>query len=296
VERKGGFVEMFGSKNMKFFLHNSKIKDAEIILLGVPDSSGSKSKRKNEVSKAPDYIRNISNQEEVFDKKKGRKTESSSGVIRKKVHDLGNLKKNTLRRQILGILKSEKIPIVIGGDHSVTTEVMKGVNDCKKNISLVYFDAHPDIRCAEDSYYGSVICDIGKLENFNEKKSIEVGTRAPEREEIENLKSKHMMTITPFDIQEIGIKKVFQKIKRRVGKCKVYLSIDMDVVDPAFAPGVDTPVPGGLSSEEFLYLIKKITGLGLIGMDIVEVSPKHDIQEHTGHLVSRAIAEVIGSL
>lgn len=280
----------------KFFLHNSKLKDAEIIILGVPDSSGSRSKRSRGVSKAPDFIREVSQEEEIFDREGKRKTHSQSGIIRKKVCDVGNIKKNVLRNEIAGIIKQGKIPIVLGGDHSITTESLKGINDAGKNISLIYFDAHPDIRCAKEEYFGSVVCDISKLENFSPKKSVEIGVRAPEEEEIKRLKSGDLMIITPFDIQELGVKKIFERIRRRVGKCDIYLSIDMDVVDPAFAPGVDTPIPGGLSSQQFIYLVKKIAELGIMGMDITEVNPKYDIQNRTGHLVSRTIAEIVGSL
>ena len=69
----------------------------------------------------------------------------------------------------------------------------------------------------------------------------------------------------------------------------------MDVLDPAFAPGVDTPVPGGLTSQQLIFLLKKISSLGLIGMDVVEINPKYDEQKMTSHLASRIIAEVIQS-
>jgi len=283
----------------KFFLHNSKLKDAEVVLLGVPDSSGSHSKRAKGVAKAPNYIRKVSVEEDTFETDKGRsKAYASSGIVDMKVHDLGNIKKKAIRKEISRIIKSDKMPVVLGGDHSITTEILKGVNGVKKDISLIYFDAHPDFICtSKDEYYGSVVCDISKLRNFNIKKSLEIGIRVPEEEESKELKKRNLMIITPFDIKELGIKKTFEKIKKRVGKSKnIYLSIDMDVIDPAFAPGVDTPVPGGLSSTEFIYLAKKIAGLGLIGMDITEVNPKEDVKGRTGHLASRIIAEVLGSL
>lgn len=93
----------------------------------------------------------------------------------------------------------------------------------------------------------------------------------------------------------MGVKKVFRKIKSRVGKY-IYISIDMDVLDPAFAPGVSSPVPGGLNSNELIYLLKKLSGLKLVGFDVMETNPKYDIQYMTSHLASRIIIEMISSM
>jgi agmatinase len=281
---------------MKFYLHNSSMSKADVIMLGVPDSSGSKSKRAKGVAMAPDHIRRISNELDVFDKKGERKVQASTGIIGQKVYDAGDVKKKDLRKEVAGIIKAGKIPIILGGDHSITLEILRGVNDVKKNIALIYFDAHPDFRCTDEEYYGSVVCDISKMSNFKIEKSVEVGIRAAEKEEIENLKSKKMMTITPFDVQDIGIKKVFEKIKKRVGNSHVFVSLDMDVLDPAFAPGVDVPVPGGISSEELIYLVKKIAGLKVVGLDIVEINPQFDKENMTSHLASRIVAEFLESL
>jgi agmatinase len=276
---------------MKFFLHNSSLENSEIVLIGIPDESGSRSKRKKGVSKAPDSIRKVSNERDVFGK--NRKVQSQTGIIKKKICDIGNVKKNMIKKTISKLIKKNKIPIVLGGDHSITGEILAGFKNLK-DISLVYFDAHPDIRCTREKYYGSVICDVLKLGNINPKKSLFIGIRASESEEIKNLKSENLFVITPYDISNLGIKKIFEKIKKKVGG-KIYISVDMDVLDPAFAPGVDTPVPGGLTSQQLIFLLKKISSLGLIGMDVVEINPKYDEQKMTSHLASRIIAEVIQS-
>ena len=79
-----------------------------------------------------------------------------------------------------------------------------------------------------------------------------------------------------------------------IGK-NVYISFDMDSVDPAFAPGVSVPVPMGLKNVEAVYLLKAIVNQGIIGMDLMEVCPSYDIKDRTSHLASRIIAEVISS-
>lgn len=276
--------------------NTDKFEDADVIVIGVPDESGSRAKIKG-ASAAPNTIRRLSNKFEVFQWKGGprRVTQAETGIIKQKILDYGNVKKKDITKLIEKIVKQNKIPVTLGGDHSITTQILKGINKVKKNISLVYFDAHPDFRCKKGEYYGSVMCDISKLKNFNVKSSVEVGIRAPEVEEIENIRSKYLRTITPFDIAEKGLKKIFEEIKKKISK-NIYLSIDIDVLDPAFAPGVSTPVPGGLSANQLFYLTKKLAALRIIGVDIMEVNPKRDIQNRTSHLAARLIAEIIASI
>ena len=146
---------------MKFFLHNSSFEDSEVVLIGIPDESGSRSKRKKGVSKAPDSIRMVSNERDVFGK--NRKVQSQTGIIKKKICDIGNVEKNMAKKTISKLVKKNKVPIILGGDHSITSEILAGFKNLK-DISLVYFDAHPDIRCTREKYYGSVVCDVLKLD------------------------------------------------------------------------------------------------------------------------------------
>jgi len=94
------------------------------------------------------------------------------------------------------------------------------------------------------------------------------------------------------DLTSYGVDWAFKQIRRTVGK-NVYLSVDLDVLDPAFAPGVATPYPGGLSSAQLILLCKKIAGLGLAGMDIMEYNPKFDVQDMTGHLATTLLIETL---
>jgi len=98
----------------------------------------------------------------------------------------------------------------------------------------------------------------------------------------------------PFDIREQGIKQVANSVVSRLGD-KVYVSFDMDCVDPAYAPGVSVPVPMGLNSTDAVYLLKEIAKKGIVGMDVMEVCPSFDVRDRTSHLASRIISEVIYS-
>ncbi len=268
------------------------VRKAEWIVFGVPDESGSHATRMGS-SHGPDRIRKISNERGIFIRKGVKHiVEPQSGELKNNVTDYGNIPKEHIRAFVREAVFHGRKPIVLGGDHSITFEVLRAINDVKKNVSVIYLDAHPDFVCSSHKYYGSVMCDMLQLNNINLKSSIEVGVRAPEKEELTNLKKKHLRSIAPVEIVERGIKDIVAEIIRKVGK-NIYLSIDMDVLDPAFAPGVSTPVPGGLSSSEFMYLIKKIAELDIIGFDIMEVTPKYDIQDMTAHLAATAIEEIV---
>ena len=112
---------------------------------------------------------------------------------------------------------------------------------------------------------------------------------------MDDLKEYDIPLTTPFDIAEKGIFKISQKILDVIGD-SVYVSFDMDCIDPSHAPGVSVPVPMGMSSVDAIYLLKKIVGNGVLGMDLVEVCPPYDIDNRTSHLASRMIGEVISSV
>jgi agmatinase len=183
----------------------------------------------------------------------------------------------------------------LGGDHSITFDVLKGLKSTQEEISIVYLDAHPDIVCSERRYYGSVICDVNDLTTINLKKSAIIGVRATENEEVTNLTTYGIPIFTPLDIQEMNLPTLIQHLDS-VLLPKMYLSIDMDVFDPAFSPGVSTPEPGGLTSVEVLYLCTHLSQRGLLGFDVTQVSPPQDIHNRTSHLAGKLILEILASL
>ena len=265
---------------------------SEIVIVGVPDESQSHSLRKG-TSEAPHFIREISNIRDSYTRK-GTKSIGLpfSGTFQKKVFDYGDIQKEKIEEVFSKIISKSKIPILIGGDHSISSEVIKAISKKSEPISLVYFDAHPDFISSTTNYYGSVFQDV--LPHIDIKSSIQIGIRTPEQEEIDNIKKHNLKVITPFDIVEKGVKEIANTILQTIGK-NVYISFDMDSVDPAFAPGVSVPVPMGLKNVEAVYLLKAIANQGIIGMDLMEVCPSYDIKDRTSHLASRIIAEVISS-
>lgn len=266
--------------------------ESDIVILGIPDETGSHSMWSG-VSKAPDRIRRISNERDIYYEKKLQCLAlPTKGLQSTRIYDYGNIKKLHIPQTFDKILSSSKIPISIGGDHSNTILILKAMAKKHGPVSLVYFDAHPDFVSHTRNYYGSVITD--SLEYIDIKSSIQVGIRSPETEELVNIKKHGLKAITPFDVIECGIRETSRIVLDTI-KENVYVSFDMDCLDPAYAPGVSVPVPIGLESQDTTYLIKKIAQRGIVGFDIMEVCPKHDLNNQTSHLASRMIGEVVSS-
>ncbi len=265
--------------------------DAEFVIVGIPDESESHALRKG-TEEAPFKIRQISNLRDSFERdgkiSLGRPFQGSE----KKVHDIGNINRSQIENIYDKISASSKIPISIGGDHSISRQIINTLAKRHGKISLVYFDAHPDFVSSTTNYYGSVVNDV--LSNIEIASSVQIGIRTPEQEELDNIKKFNLEVITPFDIQKHGIKLVTNSVLHRLGD-KVYVSFDMDCVDPAYAPGVSVPVPMGLNSTDAVYLLKEIVKKGIVGMDIMEVCPSFDVKDRTSHLASRIISEVLYS-
>jgi len=267
-------------------------KQSEIVILGIPDESQSHALRKG-TSEAPHFIREISNLRDSYTRA-GNKFLGLpfDGIGEKKILDYGNISKNQIDEVFERIISNSKIPIVMGGDHSISRNIIKAISKNKGPLSLVYFDAHPDLISSTQNYYGSVFYDV--LPNIDLKTSLQIGIRTPEPEELDNLNKYGIKVITPFDILEKGIKEISKLILKTIGK-NVYISFDMDCIDPAFAPGVSVPVPMGLTNVEAMYLLKTIVKQGIIGIDLMEVCPSYDIKDRTSHLASRMISEIISS-
>lgn len=270
---------------------NSNYNDSDVIIIGIPDESQSHSIREG-TSRAPEQIRKISNLADSYKRDEKKSLGYPLNGISKKVFDYGDITRQQIPETFEKIIKDSKIPISIGGDHSLSATIIKQFSKSNK-LSIVYFDAHPDFITSTKNYYGSVFGDI--LEFIDAQTSMQIGVRTPEQQEMDNLKKYQIMVVSPFDIAEKGITKISQQIMETVGD-NVYVSFDMDCIDPSHAPGVSVPVPFGISSVDAVLLLKKIANHGIVGMDIVEVCPAYDVKDRTSHLASRMVGEVISSL
>jgi len=271
------------------------VSQGDVFLIGVPDESKSLAKRKG-TSRAPDIIRSAFNEAEFFERD-GKTIPISpmrGSPDNKQIVDVGDINRDDLYKLIVDLVSLKKIPIIIGGDHSITTIALRAIGSVLGKIGLFYFDAHPDFVSSKRDYYGSVLVDSAKSIEY--KKSMLIGTRAAELEELENAQRVGLEIVTPMDFVELGLLKLADKVVARAAGTKKYISIDLDCVDPAFAPGVSLPSVGGLSSIDLIYLVKRAIDFEIVGIDIVELSPDFDINHITANLAARIISECIGSI
>ena len=271
---------------------NSDFNSSDVVIVGIPDESRSHSLREG-TSMAPDRIRRISNLRDSYK----RLDQVSKGFpydrISKNICDFGNIAREQISQTFQKIIDSKKVPITVGGDHSITPSIIRSMSKKFENISFVYFDAHPDFVTSTTNYYGSVFGDV--LPYIKKSSSIQIGTRTPELEELDNLREHQIAVITPYEIEKKGISEISNQILETVGN-NIYVSFDMDCIDPAHAPGVSVPVPLGLSGTQAQFLLKNLARQGIIGMDLVEVCPPFDVDDRTSHLASRIISEIISSM
>ncbi len=190
------------------------------------------------------------------------------------------------------------IPLVIGGDHSITVPELRALVKKHGPVSLVHLDAHLDTA---DSYFGkkythgtpfSRACDEGLLVP---EKSIQIGMRGTYYGDYSLREStdRGFTVVTAEEALAMGFEKVIELIHRTVGGNKVFVSFDVDVCDPAYAPGTGTIIPGGFTSREALSLIRGLKGLNFVGFDVVEVLPDLDPAGITSCLASNIVFEFL---
>ncbi len=280
---------------MKFAYHNCNVQEkADAVLIGTPNESGNYANRKG-TKRGPDAIRKASLERLCF-KRKGKTfcVESERGLFKIKLFDAGNISRLKIQPFLESIPKN-KITILLGGDHSNSFLAVKTISKKYRELALIHLDAHPDLISSTKYDFGSVINDIINLRNVNHKKVVQIGIRAIEPEVEINLKLEKINFFTALDVYEMGVETVFSRVKKIIGNTPTYLSIDLDVLDPAFAPGVDTPAPFGLTGNEYLSLLKKIASLNIIGFDIMEMNPKFDSQQMTAQIAAQTIIEILAS-
>ncbi|WAM32863.1 agmatinase [Caldicellulosiruptor morganii] len=185
------------------------------------------------------------------------------------------------------VFKDDKIPIFLGGEHLISFPLIKAAKETYDDLVVLHFDAHADMR---DDYMGEKLSHATVMRRVGEeigfKNLYQFGIRSGSEEEISFAKENGHV----FFIYEI--ERFFEVLSELQNK-SVYLSIDIDVVDPAFAPGTGTPEPGGLTSMQLIDIILKMEKLNIIGADIVEVSPYYDISDRTTLLAAKIIRELV---
>jgi agmatinase len=266
---------------------------ADFSLLGVP-YDGAASARKG-TRLAPERIRFWSQHLTPY-------SEDRTRLAALSIHDLGDVEIHNQERDFAivrdQVASLHNIPIVLGGDHSITIPVFEGQRRrfATHRLGVLWLDAHPDL-C--DEFTGSRLshaCVLrrGLEAGIQAEDVCMVGLRSWEEQEIELIEGGALHVHTAADVARRGIDLVAADVQRILAECEaIHISLDIDCLDPAAAPGTGIPEAAGLTSREVVTLIKSLEGLPLVGLDVVEVSPPIDPAEATVFAALRFIMEFI---
>jgi agmatinase len=196
------------------------------------------------------------------------------------------------------LLRGGRTVIAVGGDHTVALPMLRSVAREHGPVALIHFDAHLDTW---DTYFnapithGTIFRRAFEEGLLVEDHSIHIGIRGPiyDQLDLDDDKRFGFRTIRASDIDDLGVKGTIGAITERVEGLPVYLSLDIDVLDPAFAPGTGTPEAGGLSSRELLRILRGLTTIDLVSADVVEVAPSYDHAEVTAIAAATVIFDLI---
>lgn len=191
--------------------------------------------------------------------------------------------------------------MTIGGDHTIALPLLRVMHEVHGPVAVVHFDAHLDTW---ETYFGAPITHGTPFRRASEQglidktASVHVGIRGPlyTRQDLTDDQVLGFQVIGAHDMDDLGWRGVVERIRARVGSRPTYVSVDIDVLDPAFAPGTGTPEAGGLTSRELLNILRAFSELNLVGADIVEVAPAYDHAEVTGIAASHAAYELISAM
>jgi len=260
---------------------NKDLKDADIVIMGVPFDGTSSFRPGSRF--APNAIREASYGIETYSPVFDKDIELDMSIC-----DIGDMEIPFGNFQKVASIVEEKVEtffpkkiVSIGGEHLITLPLFKKFHEKFSDIFLIHFDAHADLR---DDYLGeklshaTVIKRISEITNFD--KIFQYGIRSGTKDEY-NLIKKHKT-----------LNRSVEEIKNIIGKKPVYLSIDLDVLDPSIFPGTGTPEPGGYSFNELINFIRQLNNLNIVGCDVVELSPHYDASGVSTIVAAKVIREL----
>jgi agmatinase len=266
---------------MKLYYANSKLKEAQIIIIGLPYDKTSSFLPGSRFG--PEYIRICSENIEDYS------PYQDKSLLDQKICDLNDLQFHTenwlleIEKEVEKIFSTEKNFIFLGGEHTITVPIVKALKSKCQNFSVVQFDAHCDLL---DEYLGEKMCHAATVRRISDVIGIDniyqFGIRSGTKEEFSCNKR-----IFKFKVLE-PLSKVFNEIKE-----PIYLTIDVDVLDPGVLQAVSTPEPGGISYRELIDSLILLQNKRIIGADIVEYNPLAASPYASGSTVAEILRELI---
>lgn len=285
------FRELFTSKVPSFAGTQLGFEESDYVIIGVPIDDTSTFRPGSRF--APQAIRYASLNIESYSFR------AEKDIEELKIHDSGDLHKIGKINEMLNrleiitdeIICAGKIPGFIGGEHTLTLGVTKGI---RKSFGMLCFDAHLDLRTellGESISHATVMRRIS--ESIESIKIVEIGIRSACRDEIKYAEEQAISYLTMHEISKLGLDATTKNIQSMFEECdKIYLSIDLDVLDPAFAPAVQNPEPEGLTTHQLLELLFRICDKRVLGFDVTEVTPLYD-NGLTAIQAAKIISEVL---
>jgi agmatinase len=281
----------------------AEVTQADVAIVGIPFDSGVSYRPGTRFG--PSHVREASRLLRPYNPATGVSPFASQQVV-----DAGDFAANpfNIEEAIASIEKdhralSEKAKriVTIGGDHTITLPILRSLHKQHGAISVIHFDAHLDTW---DSYFGADYTHGTTFRRASEEGLLDgegcmhIGIRGPlySAKDLVDDKAVGFQIFSSIEFQELGVQEAIKKMIARVSNRPVYISIDIDVLDPAHAPGTGTPEAGGLTSRELLAVIRATAGLNIIGADVVEVAPAYDFAQITGIAASHVLYELICAL
>lgn len=198
----------------------------------------------------------------------------------------------------VAVLDRADVVLALGGDHTIALPLLRAASQRHGPIALVHFDAHLDTW---DTYFGAAYTHGTPFRRAFEEgllapdRSAHVGIRGPifGRSDLDEDAGFGFEIVSTVDVAKGGVDAAVERLRARVGDSPVYVSIDVDVLDPAHAPGTGTPEPGGLTTREAMLILRGLAGLPLAGADVVEVAPPYDHAELTSLAAANLAYELL---
>ena len=287
-------IDFYTTSSNVFYGPVTSFEKADYAILGVPFDRTSTFRGGSRF--APNAIRQASLNIETMSMR------TNIDLEKVKIADLGDLVETTnveelihrIRAVVGDVLRSAKLPILIGGEHTLS---LGAIQSLPKDACVICFDAHLDLR---DEYLGERVCHASFMrrvvEHIGSENVFQVGTRALSNDEYKFIQKTRMFYIPS---QELYRRKVETSIKKITEETmhfkKKYITIDMDVLDPAFAPGVGNPEADGISTTILLDILSEICDSTVLGVDLVEVNPLFD-HGQTSIAAARILFEVIAAI
>ena len=191
--------------------------------------------------------------------------------------------------------------VTLGGDHTISLPILRAMNKAHGPVALVHFDAHLDTW---PTYFGAPYTHGTPFRRAAEEglfvphKSAHVGIRGSlyGTNDLAEDAAMGFQMINCLEVDRVGVPAIIERLREQIGDLPTYLSIDIDVLDPAFAPGTGTPESAGLNSRELMALVRGFFGANIVGADVVEVSPPYDHAEITGIAAANLAYEYVALL